>query len=177
MTPILALLRAVPARAWAATCALLMALLAGQTVIAHRNATRLAEARATLAEERAAWSAAAASATQHERDRERAWTSAHQEITDAYLHVAAQLAADRRDADAVGLRLHQAARTRAGRACSDPGAAGGGTAAESPDYLLSELFARADARAGELAAFADAARAAGLACERAYGSLTIGQQR
>lgn len=51
------------------------------------------------------------------------------------------------------------------------GIAGAGQAGTDPLDLLAELFGRADDRAGELAAIADRARVAGLACEQAYGSL------
>jgi hypothetical protein len=39
--------------------------------------------------------------------------------------------------------------------------------------VLSDLFQRADQRAGELAKAYDAARIAGLACQEAYRSLTV----
>ncbi|QIL69525.1 DUF2514 family protein [Diaphorobacter sp. HDW4B] len=38
--------------------------------------------------------------------------------------------------------------------------------------LFADLFSRADARAGELAEFADAAHAAGLTCERSFDALS-----
>lgn len=47
----------------------------------------------------------------------------------------------------------------------------GEAAAPAPD-VLGELFLRADSAAGELAAYADEARIAGQACERAYDALT-----
>ena len=42
--------------------------------------------------------------------------------------------------------------------------------------LFANLFSRADARAGELAEFADTAHAAGLTCERSYDALTTPSQ-
>ena len=57
------------------------------------------------------------------------------------------------------------------RARCNPATAGGGTPAEDPLFLLSDLLSRADERAGELAEFADRAHLAGRACEAAYDSL------
>lgn len=57
-------------------------------------------------------------------------------------------------------------------AAADPDAAG--QCAANPAHsldLLAELFRRADARAGELAAVADEARIRGLACEAAYDAV------
>ena len=57
------------------------------------------------------------------------------------------------------------------RARCNPTTAGGSTPTEDPIFLLSDLLARADERAGELAEFADRAHIAGRACEAAYNSL------
>lgn len=70
---------------------------------------------------------------------------------------------------AAGLR-QQLADYRTRNACS-PATTGGGTSAEDPLFLLSDLLSRADERAGELAEFADRAHLAGRACEAAYDSL------
>ena len=61
------------------------------------------------------------------------------------------------------------------RARCNPATAGGGTPAEDPLFLLSDLLSRADERAGELAEFADRAHIAGRACEAAYDSLRAAQ--
>lgn len=74
-------------------------------------------------------------------------------------------------AAAAGLR-QQLADFRQRSRCSPP-VAGGGTPAEDPLFLLSELLSRADERAGELAEFADRAHIAGRACEAAYDSLRV----
>ncbi|MBU4630044.1 DUF2514 family protein [Pseudomonas sp. BF61] len=68
-------------------------------------------------------------------------------------------------ADAAGERLHVEAGKFAATACSDPGAAQRSASATRAAMVLSELFQRADKRAGELAAAYDKARIAGLACE------------
>ncbi len=60
---------------------------------------------------------------------------------------------------------------RNGCAARYTGVAGAGQAGADPLDLLAQLFSRADDRAGELAAIADRARVAGLACERAYEAL------
>lgn len=70
------------------------------------------------------------------------------------------------------LRADVARYRAAARAASNPGSATAGpTTADALD-LLADLFSRADARAGELAEFADAAHAAGLTCQRSYDALT-----
>lgn len=61
-----------------------------------------------------------------------------------------------------------------GAAASSASASGAGQAASSAGLVLADVFIRADERAGELAAAYDAARAAGIACERAY-SVVRGQ--
>lgn len=72
-------------------------------------------------------------------------------------------------AAAAGLR-QQLADYRQRARCNPP-VAGGGTPAEDPLFLLSDLLSRADDRAGELAEFADRAHIAGRACEAAYDSV------
>jgi len=81
---------------------------------------------------------------------------------------AARVAAER----ARGGLLERVAALEAGARSADPTAAGRCQAAEQATGLLADVLRRADARAGELAAAADAAITAGAACERAYESLT-----
>ncbi len=78
--------------------------------------------------------------------------------------VAAAAAADR-------LRARLAAITSSARPVDSAASSGGPSAAESA-RVLAELLARADDRAGILARHADEARAAALACQRAYESLS-----
>lgn len=164
---------AIPKAALAAGCVVLSVLLAGQTVVAYRASARSAQDRAKLAEATQAWTEASASSQASERAREQAWAQANQEITDAYTKVSQQLLADRAAADAAGVRLHQAARAaaRACRGSQDPAVTGDGSTAGASDFLLAELFERADRRAGELAAFVDASRASGLECQQRYDAL------
>ena len=83
---------------------------------------------------------------------------------------------DAANADAVASRaaaagLRQQLADFRQRARCNPTAAGGGTPAEDPLFLLSDLLSRVDERAGELAEFADRAHIAGRTCEAAYDSL------
>ncbi|WP_233095655.1 DUF2514 family protein [Dickeya solani] len=50
--------------------------------------------------------------------------------------------------------------------------AAAGAARTNAGILLADVLQRADKRAGELAAYADRARLAGLTCERAYSAIT-----
>lgn len=70
--------------------------------------------------------------------------------------------------------LHEQARRMAARASqctSNPGAAITGQAAGQAGLVLADVLRRSDERSGQLAAAYDRARAAGLACERAYDAL------
>ncbi|UQB79195.1 DUF2514 domain-containing protein [Pseudomonas shirazica] len=78
------------------------------------------------------------------------------------------------DADAAGQRLRdQGAKFAAAVSCpgTDTAAVARGQAATRAAMVLSELLARADAQAGELAAAYDRARIAGAQCEREYDAL------
>ena len=79
-------------------------------------------------------------------------------------------------ADAAGQRLHDdAARyvAAASKCAADSTAATRGQAATRAAMVLSDLLARADARAGELAKALDRARIAGEQCEREYDALAV----
>ncbi|MFQ2781222.1 DUF2514 family protein [Aeromonas caviae] len=100
------------------------------------------------------------------------------EIDEVRDHAQEQIAQAQADAAAAGVesgRLREQARRLAARAsqcASNSGVTQGGPATEQPAMVLADLLSRADERAGELAAAYDRARASGLACERAYLSLT-----
>lgn len=89
-----------------------------------------------------------------------------------------ELQAARRDAarnsDAAGQLRTQLAETaqRWRAAFSDSAPGSDGAAAADAIGVLADVLGRADRRAGVLAAYADAARAAGLKCERDYDALT-----
>ncbi|MFG0844256.1 DUF2514 domain-containing protein [Pseudomonas sp. FYR_5] len=79
------------------------------------------------------------------------------------------------DADAAGQRLRSdATQFAAAVSCpsTDTAAIARGQAATRAAMVLSDLLARADKRAGELAKAYDAARSAGRQCEREYDALT-----
>jgi len=78
-------------------------------------------------------------------------------------------------ADAAGQRLqHEGAKLAASVSCpgTDTAAIARGKAATRAAMVLSDLLARADERAGELAQAYDRARIAGQHCEREYDALT-----
>ncbi|WP_399696629.1 DUF2514 family protein [Xenophilus sp.] len=133
-----------------------------------------ASARVELAELRASYAEAGRHAEKAERARERTWADRIEEVsTNAEAEknaLAADLAASRAAAD--GLR--SAAASAARRACPSAPAAGSGQAQPSADPLdlLVDVLGRADARAGELAEYADRLRIAGEACEASYDALT-----
>ena len=88
-------------------------------------------------------------------------------------------AVDGTGADAAGQRMRdEAARyaTTAGKCAANTAAAARSQAAIRAAMVLSDLLARADARAGELAKAYDRARIAGLACEASYSALRSSQR-
>mgnify|MGYP001548305666 CR=1 FL=1 len=116
--------------------------------------------------------AAAATAT-NRTEEQRRQTAANQVGSDARDKI--KTAADAGTvADAAGDRVRSEAGKLAARASctgSDPGVTERGKAAARAAMVLSDLFQRADRRAGELAKAYDGARIAGLACEASYDSL------
>lgn len=84
---------------------------------------------------------------------------------------AAEEDARRADAAAVSLRARIRALAAASSARAHPAAAASGQAADAASDLLANVCERLDDRAGELARYADQARIAGLACQRAYDAL------
>ncbi|MFG0680491.1 DUF2514 domain-containing protein [Pseudomonas sp. xss_4] len=85
------------------------------------------------------------------------------------------VAADAAGADAAGQRLRdEGAKLAAAVSCpgTDTAAVARGQAATHAAMVLSDLLARADARAGELAKAYDQARIAGQLCEASYNALT-----
>lgn len=111
-------------------------------------------------------------------EEQRRQAEANQVGSDARQATAA-LAVDVAGADDAGQRVRNTASSFAARASctsSEPGIARRGEAASRAAMVLSDLFQRADKRAGELAAAYDKARIAGQACERAYDSLNKKQR-
>lgn len=94
-------------------------------------------------------------------------------IHDAQLQAgAASAAAARATAERDAFRVRLNAYLSASRGPRPAAPASGGTSAADPLDVLADVLGRADDRAQALAAYADQARIAGLACERSYGALT-----
>ncbi|WLH87868.1 DUF2514 family protein [Pseudomonas sp. FP453] len=110
------------------------------------------------------------------QEEQRRQSAVNKEASDAREQTKAA-AVDAGTADAAGDRLHVEAGKFAAAACGDTGAAQRGASATRAAMVLSELFQRADKRAGELAVAYDRARIAGLACERSYQSLSESSKR
>ena len=123
-------------------------------VAAANEAARAAEAQARIEEQRR--------------------ITALQEVIHETENKLSRARADAARAADAGERLRQRFAELAG-ACgggsSDSAAAGPGDAADAAGALLADVQRRIDEAAGELARFADAAHAAGLACERGYGAV------
>lgn len=98
--------------------------------------------------------------------------------TEAVNAAHAETQAARADADRVRVALDRLRRTSAaaaaggGGAAPDSAAAGASAPAGAPGDLPADLLWRLGQAAGELAAAADDARAAGLACQRSYDAVT-----
>lgn len=126
-----------------------------------RQSAELAEARAQNVQ----------LAREEEQRRQRAVDKVKQDAEQQIARVETDAAA----ASAVATRVLEQARrlaTRASQCASHSSVTQSGDAARQPAVVLADLLGRADARAGELARAYDRARTAGLACERAYLSLT-----
>ena len=119
------------------------------------------------AADKQAWAVEEAAAREEEKRRAKAQeevrADAHEQRTIAVIAAAG--------ADTAGQRLRdEAGKLAANVSCSgtDPAAVARGQAATRAAMVLSDLLARADARAGELAAAYDRARIAGLQCSSEY---------
>jgi len=150
------------------------ALLAGGWVVnGWRLGAQIEEMRADR--EKAAKSAAfdQVKAVDDARLEEQRRTAAQTEISNEAIQQAESARADARVADSMAreLRARATALANASRGAGNSTAVGGGTPAAAATDLLADLFGRADARAGELAAALDASSGAGRACERSYNAL------
>jgi hypothetical protein len=117
--------------------------------------------------------ALAAATTANRTEEQRRQTAINQVANDARQQQG-EAGADAAVADAAGERVReQAGKLAAGASCtaSDSGTAQRSASATRAAMVLSDLFQRADKRAGELARAYDQARIAGLACEAAYTAL------
>ncbi|ALD90296.1 hypothetical protein CR3_1054 [Cupriavidus gilardii CR3] len=175
MTAIRAAAAAVPWRAVAVVVLAGAAFGAGWTVNGWRKGGEIDRLRRGYAEERLAQEAAKVGAVGDARREEQRRLFEQAEIANAAKKEAARARADARDADADAvagrLRKRVADLVATNRAGGDSAATSGSTAAGDPIGVLADVLERADRRAGILAEYADAARVAGRACERAYGAL------
>lgn len=142
-------------------------------IVAQRDeaahATQHAQAMRALAD-------AATAASERARQAEQAAAGRIQEVA---THAHAQQEAARRDAatadrTAEQLRRHVArlaAQCAGSAAPVDPAASAPGSPATGPGLVLADMLFRLEGRGRELAAYADQARAAGIACQRSYDAL------
>ncbi|WP_367616941.1 DUF2514 domain-containing protein [Pseudomonas muyukensis] len=143
-------------------------------VYQHGRSVERAEATAVSAQRDSGDRLAEMLGERSARQEEQRRTAAHEEVranAQVQRTIAKGAAAG---ADAVGQRLRDEADKFAatvGCPSADTGAAARGEAARRAAMVLSDLLARADARAGELAAAYDRARVAGQACESSYDRL------
>ncbi|WP_122846327.1 DUF2514 domain-containing protein [Pseudomonas viridiflava] len=119
--------------------------------------------------------AVATTTTEYRTEEQRRQKAANQVANDARQEQAVAIA-DATGADAAGDRLrNEAGKLAASASCvpSNSGIADRGKNATRAAMVLSDLLSRADARAGDLARYADQLRVAGQACEAASNSLKI----
>ncbi|MEE4694815.1 DUF2514 domain-containing protein [Pseudomonas alliivorans] len=119
--------------------------------------------------------AVATTTTEYRTEEQRRQKVANQVANDARKEQTVALA-DATDADAAGDRLRsEAAKLAATASCvpGDPGIAERGKNATRAAMVLSDLLSRADARAGDLARYADQLRIAGGACEAADSAFRV----
>lgn len=119
--------------------------------------------------EAGAHQAAVAAAVKAEADRFATVVNDQQEIA---RHAKKAAESARVDARASDLHARQLRGQLAAVRAAHPPAACGGEAAGDAIGVLADVLERADTRARVLAEYADAARTAGQACERAYDALT-----
>ena len=143
----------------------LLIIIGGQRLHVGSLNTQIATMRAEYAE-------ASAMAERKARETEQKWQSiAEKEVQDARNQQSiAETAAADAASDADGLRA-EVRRLRSRIATHDASAAGRSTAEQSAFGVLADLFDESVRRNQVLAAEADSARIAGLACERIYSEI------
>lgn len=133
-----------------------------------------AETRTAFAEHRTVAARAALKQSEDFAAQASGWRATQQGNANAHRAFVDELLRDNAGLRAAGDRLQLRAdqlRTAAGQAPRDPGAQPAGPTASEAADLLAVLFKRIDARAGEIAEFADRASAAGELCVRDYDAL------
>ena len=145
-----------------------VALAAGMLLGWLANGWRLGE---QIAEIRADHAEAVAAEQQRARQIESGWHAGMLEVQRNAQEKLDAVAADAAAAGSAAERLRERVTELSRRPAACPAAADGGEAAEAARLVLADVLGRIDAAAGELAAYADRARVAGMACEAAYDSL------
>jgi hypothetical protein len=141
----------------------------------HGSTKAEAEWQARWAEQGEFQAKARAAAERSARTEEQRWQKAMNQVGSDAREKTNVAAIDATGADAAGERLHVAAAklvAGTGGCAADTDAARRSQTATRAAMVLSHLFQRADARAGELAKAYDAARVAGEACEVAFDRLS-----
>jgi hypothetical protein len=156
--------------------------LAGALLLAGWQTLRLsgeqsdhADTRARHAEQMQAMFEAARQAGEQARTEERRRTAEVQKAADEAHQALERARADAAAATDAGQRLRDrlaSLTATCGRASGDAGPAVSGPSAVATADLLADVQRRLDEAADGIARHADAARAAGLACQRSYDALT-----
>jgi hypothetical protein len=144
-----------------AAVALGAGLLLGWLVNGWRLGEQIAEIRADHAQ-------ALAASERRARQIESGWHAALTEVQKDARSKTEELAAHLSAAGTAAERLRERVAELSRRPATCPAAADGGKAADPARLVLADVLGRIDAAAGELAAHADRARVAGMACEVAY---------
>ena len=132
------------------------------------NGWRLGERIAQMETDQAL---ALAAAQQQARAKEKQWQDSLEETRNDAQQSIEVATADAAAAAATADSLQQQVDRLARRPARCPVVADGSEAADPTGLLLADLLRRINERAGQLAAYADRARIAGVACEKAYGVL------
>lgn len=140
------------------------AFLAGWMAQGWRMGEQIADIRADHAQ-------ALAASERRARQIESGWHAALAEVQKDARSKTEELAAHLSAAGTAAERLREQVAELSRRPAACPAAAGGSEAADLARLVLADVLSRIDAAAGELAAHADRARVAGMACEAAYDSL------
>jgi hypothetical protein len=141
----------------------------------HGRTTADVEWQARRAEKGEFQAKARAAAESSARAEEQRWQTAINQVGNDARQQQAIVTTDAAVADAAGERVREQAgilAANAGCSTSDTGTAERDQAATRAAMVLSDLFQRADKRAGELAKAYDATRIAGLACDASYRALS-----
>lgn len=167
-------LKLVPAWVYAALGTLII--LAVGLYGAYRHGESVADERwqAKQADQRTLQAKGLAAATAANRTEEQRRQAAVNQVGSDAKEQTKSAIVDGSGADAAGERVRESAGKLAARTSCTPGDTGASLRSASATraaMVLSDLFQRADKRAGELAKAYDAARIAGQACQRAYNSV------